>query len=387
MHPNFSHMIAHAAGGRRYCFVIMSFHEGYAFFDRIKRIVAAETGFECLRADDIPAAGENLREKLHTIIDGAAFVLADISDARPNIYYEFGYAVAHNKPVLVLAREGAAIETDLVGMEIIRYADNKDGLSRFEATLKQYLSVHRDSNVSLLRAMIIPRHPEPTYIVLNPKRPNANSRFRHHPRERRTYGDYLGLMGVLGAFASMYGEHCAPELISASHAADDLAEWDANLFLIGSPKVNKFTDTFLSMMQRGRKPNWRFAPCPGENASGDYEVQLCGELSSRTFATPCGLFSKGSQRHDFGLIVRGPHPRHANRMLTIMAGPHSLGTGAACLAATRSNLVSEVSKSLAGTVDLSTQDRAIWILVEATAGPDGHLDPANVKIVEAGAYF
>ena len=56
MPSNFSQILAHASGGRRYCFVIMSYHEGYSFFRDIKRIVAEETGFECLRADDVSAA-------------------------------------------------------------------------------------------------------------------------------------------------------------------------------------------------------------------------------------------------------------------------------------------------------------------------------------------
>lgn len=229
MLSTFSQMLAHATGGRRYSFVIMSYHEGYTFFERIKRIVGEETGFECLRADDIPGVGEDLRTKIHSSIEGAVFVMADISDARPNIYYEIGYAIARNKPVLILVREGVEIPTDLLGVELIRYADNRDGLPRFEQILRQQLAIHKDSNVSLLRAMIIPPDPQPSYIILNPKKPHAGSRFKHHPRERRTYGDYLGLMGVLSAFASVYGEHCAPELVSASHAADEIRDWDANL--------------------------------------------------------------------------------------------------------------------------------------------------------------
>ncbi len=95
----FSQMLAHATGGRRYSFVIMSYHSGYAFFERIKRIVAEETGFECLRADDIPGAGEDLRGKIHSTIEGAVFIIADVTDLRANIYYEIGYAVARNRPV------------------------------------------------------------------------------------------------------------------------------------------------------------------------------------------------------------------------------------------------------------------------------------------------
>jgi len=82
----------------------MSYHDGFGFFQRIKQIVAEETGFECLRADDVSAPSENIRDKVHAAIESAVFVLADITKARPNIFYEIGYAIARNKPVLLLVR-------------------------------------------------------------------------------------------------------------------------------------------------------------------------------------------------------------------------------------------------------------------------------------------
>jgi hypothetical protein len=159
---------------------------------------------------------------------------------------------------------------------------------------------------------------------------------------------------------------------------------DANLFLIGSPKVNKFTATFLELMQGDHAPNWRFPPCPGEEPVGDYEVQLLGEPDSSNFKSHCREVSVAGMRKDYGLIVRGPHPFHPHRMVTIMAGPHSLGTGAACLAATKPKLVCEISERLAGVIDLTTRDRTFWVLVEAET--DDHLDVANVHLHSAGIF-
>ena len=199
MVATFSQILNHATGGRRYCFVIMSYHRGYAFFERIKRIVGEDTGFECLRAVDIPGAGEDLRAKIHAAIENAVFVIADISHLRENIYYEIGYGVARGKPVLIVAQDEIEIPTDLLGVELIRYADTEDGLRRFDQGLRQHLAIHKDSNISLLRAMIIPAAPEPSYVILNPKSPQNDSRFLRRGPERRTYGDYLGVAGVFGA--------------------------------------------------------------------------------------------------------------------------------------------------------------------------------------------
>lgn len=385
---NFNSMLAHVTGGRRYCFVIMTYHEGYAFFERICKIVAEETGLECIRADDIPGAGEDLRGKIHAAIDQAVCVIADVSHLRPNIYYEVGYSVARNKPMLLLAREDVQIPTDLLGVELIRYADNREGAAHFEKALRRHLAVHADSNVSLLRSMILPQNPHPSFIVVNPKPAGAHSRFQSHPYERKTYGDYLGVIGILGAFASVYGEHIAPDLITASRAPQDLMQWDANIYLIGSPKVNDFTGHCLEAIQKGRAPNWRLHRCDHEENVQDYKVHLSGNPKTGEFSTPCerDVPRDKDKYEDYGLVIRGPHPRHPHRMVTILAGPHSMGTGAACLAATRTELIRKIDQRLAGTVDLTMRDKPIWILVKGAGGKDGHIDQEGVEIVNAGTY-
>jgi hypothetical protein len=389
MAGKFSELLAHVTGGRRYGFVIMSYQQGYSLFERIRAIVTEETGFECIRADDVPGAGEDLRSKIHAAIDNCALVIADVSHISPNIYYEVGYAVAGHRPLLLLARSDASIPTDLLGVELIRYADNRDGLARFEVALRQHLAVHRDSNVSLLRAMILPLNPRPSYILVSPKPVTAESHSQFHPHERRTYGDYLGVIGVLGAFASVYGEQNAPELITASRAPKELETWDANLYLLGSGKVNQFTTMFLNALQRGRAPGWTLLARKGAELQEDYEVDLRGVVAGRAF-TSCESTQTEEHRvnveRDYGLIVRGPHPRYPERMVTVMAGPHSLGTGAACLAATRSDLVRQIARRLTGTLDLTTRDKTMWVLVRGVVAADSHIDAEGVEVVDAGLY-
>jgi hypothetical protein len=287
--------------------------------------------------------------------------------------------------MLLLAKNRIKIPTDLLGLEVIRYTDNnREGRSLFEKALRGHLAVHANSNVSLLRAMVVPLEPARSYIVINPKKPKPDSRFQFHPRELRTYGDYLGVSGVLGAFASTYGEHFPPEILSASHAPPELIDWDANFYLVGSPKSNPFTSTFLEAMQRGRYPNWRLIPFPGEENKPDYEVQLCSDKSFTT--TPLKSTPPQTRPTDYGLIVRGPHPRHTRRMVTIFAGPHSLGTGGACLAATKSQLIRKISENLANRIDITNRDRTFWVLVKAVSSDDLHIDTDGVEIVDAGVY-
>jgi hypothetical protein len=39
MPKSFSDKLAHVTGGRRYCFVVMTYHGSYAFFERIRSSV------------------------------------------------------------------------------------------------------------------------------------------------------------------------------------------------------------------------------------------------------------------------------------------------------------------------------------------------------------
>ncbi|HUT36379.1 MAG TPA: hypothetical protein VNE39_23025 [Planctomycetota bacterium] len=365
----------------------MSYREGYAFFEKIREIVAEVTGFECIRADDVPGAGEDLRLKIHAAIKAAAFVISDVSRPSPNIYYETGYAVACDKPTLVLVRKGVKIPTNLLGVEMIRYAEDKPGWERFTRALRQELALQRDSHVSLLRAMLMPQNPRPSYILADPKQP-APDRADYFRHQRKTYGDNLGVVGILSAFGSVYGEHCVPELLSAKRTSESIINSDASFYVIASAKTNPFTVRVLSMFEREGGPNWRFEPAHRRKASVGDEEQLCGSIGSEPFGSPCGRYDwrKVRRPQDCGIIVRGPNPRYPKRIMMVLAGPHSVGTGAACLAATKSKLIRRIAAHLAGKGDLAARDKTIWVLVKGKLGADRHLRPEDVKVVAAGTY-
>jgi len=90
------------------------------------------------------SAGEDLRQKISRgSLTIAAFVIADVSAPRPNIYYEVGYAAAREKPLLLLAREKVKIPTDLLGLEMIRYTDRKEDWPNGEDVTCPSLSARR----------------------------------------------------------------------------------------------------------------------------------------------------------------------------------------------------------------------------------------------------
>src|SRR3972149_8417401 len=106
----------------------------------------------------------------------------------------------------------------------------------------------------------------------------------------------------------------------------------------------------MERLQGGREPNWSIEPALGftekdqdwpgclyRTAAGNTEA-IQGELEETEVEGEKAEIWK----EDYGIVLRGAHPLHPGRLVLILAGAHSLGTGAACLAATRSALIQKI---------------------------------------------
>jgi len=72
-------------------------------------------------------------------INRSRFLVADLTDAKPNCYYEVGYAHALRKPVIILAKEGTTRHFDISTYKWNYWIDYKDLKPKFEAELKAVL--------------------------------------------------------------------------------------------------------------------------------------------------------------------------------------------------------------------------------------------------------
>ncbi len=95
-------------------FVVMSFEEGEDLEDLYDsyQTVAKEFGFSCHRIDDMSNV-ENIIPEIFRSIRRCAFVFADVTGNKPNVFYELGYARALKKPVIVTARDGTKLPFDV----------------------------------------------------------------------------------------------------------------------------------------------------------------------------------------------------------------------------------------------------------------------------------
>lgn len=379
--------------GQPFIFVIMAYKSGYQLFERIASVVHHEVGLACIRADQVSGSGHDLLAKIHLLIQRSELVIAEISDKSPNVFYEIGYAVGFQKPLLLLTRKGKEVPTDLKGRELIEYLETREGMEYFDHRLREHLNVRVNSRIALLRDMLEAENPRPAYIVSSPRYPSpTESRIKGQLYDHRTFGDNLGVRGLMSAFGSIFGETEGVELISAQYGPPDLLKRDVNLYLIGSQKVNPTAGTMLSLLQQNSGCKFFFGPHPqNAEAVGDWHVVLYRDIRGQEEAlvgtmTEWGENKEMIHNEDYGIIVRGPHPFCSNRVVLIMAGAHSLGTGAACLAATRSVLLRKVKQALPESVDFADKSQPFWVLVKGTGSKtDRLLDEADVQIVEAGS--
>lgn len=390
---NVRDMVRVLTGGRPYVFMIMAFErERRKLYECIGEIAEDRFGVACVRADHVRSSGHDLRAKIHYLIDRAEVVIAEISESRPNVFYEIGYAVGVRKPPLLLVQKGSDVPTDLKGLELVEYDNTWEGLDDFRRQFSDHLRFRMNTELALLRDMLEAPAAQPSYIVASPKYPGAHSRIKGQVYDTRTFGDHLGILGLISAFGRMWGEGQGVELISAQHAPPDLLERDINLYLIGSRRVNTPAGAMLGRLQQGREPNWAFDPTPScDREEGDWRAALYRTLGGTRAPVQGKLERLGELKEDvwtedYGILVRGPHPGHPERVALVLAGPHSLGTGTACLAATRSTLIQKIRSKLPPGV-LEDKSKAFWVLAKGTVNrEDFLLDEEGVSIEDAGVY-
>lgn len=92
---------------------------------RIQR-AASEAGISAERVDDQSFYRRGIVERIHSQIEAADFIIADMSKPNPNVFYEVGYARAKQKLCILLTNDAATIPFDLKHIRHIVFSSMKD---------------------------------------------------------------------------------------------------------------------------------------------------------------------------------------------------------------------------------------------------------------------
>jgi nucleoside 2-deoxyribosyltransferase len=97
-------------------------------------------GYLCERADLSVFTGD-VMEWVKKRIASSSLIIADLSNANPNVYLEVGYAWGCGKPTVLLVRDPAELKFDVKGQRCLVYKKIKDleeSLRKELETLQQH---------------------------------------------------------------------------------------------------------------------------------------------------------------------------------------------------------------------------------------------------------
>jgi hypothetical protein len=104
-------------------FVIMSFNPDLRdVWELGIRETLARAGFLGYRVDE-DLSNRLIIESIYEEIHASALVIAELTDPRPNCYYELGFADALNKEIVRIAREGTPLPFDINQYPVLFYRD------------------------------------------------------------------------------------------------------------------------------------------------------------------------------------------------------------------------------------------------------------------------
>src|SRR5215831_559257 len=124
-------------------FPVMSFKKKWRDVYRTFDEVCKGHGFLADRIDETVSL-DRINPRIEAGIAKSAFVVADLSEASLNVFFEVGYAKGCGKPVILTAEKGTELPFDLADVPVLFWKNQEElrgGLNRLVESLKKTLNV------------------------------------------------------------------------------------------------------------------------------------------------------------------------------------------------------------------------------------------------------
>lgn len=119
-------------------FVIMSFLEQnqrvFAAIEKSAKNVDKNIRVE--RIDKVKGVSFSISQEIMKRINKSTLVICDLTDERPNVYFELGYAMGLNKKIIHCAKAGTKIHFDIANYKTIIYDESFDLQIRLEDEIR-----------------------------------------------------------------------------------------------------------------------------------------------------------------------------------------------------------------------------------------------------------
>jgi hypothetical protein len=121
-----------------YAFVVMPMTEGRPEFDDVLDAIkdaASRCGVQAERVDEAHTT-ERITDRILESIRRSQYVIADLTEGRPNVYFEAGYAHALQKTPIYIAKAGTKLEFDLKDYPVIFFSGLRELKDNLEKRLR-----------------------------------------------------------------------------------------------------------------------------------------------------------------------------------------------------------------------------------------------------------
>ena len=123
---------------KRLAFVIMPFGEEFdAVYESFMKPVLEEAGFEVARADDIESQ-QNILKDILDRIHMSDLIVADLTSANPNVFYELGVAHALRKSVILVTQSIEEAPFNLNSYRLLEYNTQFVEIEKAKQELSKY---------------------------------------------------------------------------------------------------------------------------------------------------------------------------------------------------------------------------------------------------------
>lgn len=149
-------------------FVLMPFAPE---FDEIYNLfitpTLVEAGYDVFRADDM-VSNQNILRDIVSAIEYSDLVVADLTTANPNVYYELGIAHALARPVILLVQDIAELPFDLRAYRVITYKTHFASIRKAQEDLRAFAVGARTGTTAFGNPVTDFRGQAPTLIPTSP---------------------------------------------------------------------------------------------------------------------------------------------------------------------------------------------------------------------------
>lgn len=126
-------------------FVIMPFGDEFRDIYMLGiRETLAKHNYVCLRADEMQFSGR-IMDKILDSIKGSDFIIAEVTEHNPNVYYELGIAHAFGKIVVICTKDVSSTPFDIKDLNHIVYRDIVDLREKLTRRLDSFIQMNEIS--------------------------------------------------------------------------------------------------------------------------------------------------------------------------------------------------------------------------------------------------